>query len=101
MSMNDKYRVLTVRHVGEGCNPESTAHTTVYLLDPGQAFDRFGGSSAGLVVKKTASMIVSYFDSAAGRKDTEYALNDKKALQVWAHLVNRIAKGDKAEGPAA
>ncbi len=59
-----------------------TSVTRVYLLNPGQHFPRFGGSSRGLVVGKTASLIVRYF-SGFDTKDVEYDLADPKA---WRHL---------------
>lgn len=51
----------------------------VYLLNPGDHFDRFGGSSAGLAVRKTASLIVSE-SGPGGRYDSEHKIN---AINTW------------------
>lgn len=58
----------------------------VYLLNPGDCFQGFGGSSAGLVVKKTASLIVREV-GPGGCYDTEYDVNDKK---VWGRIFNVV-----------
>ena len=52
----------------------------IHLLNAGQHFRRFGGSSHGLLVRKTASLIVREIDEAYGITDTEYDVNDKA---VW------------------
>lgn len=52
----------------------------VYILQPGEHFDRFGGSSSGLLVHKTPSLIVSEI-SNMGRRDTEYDVHDRNAWQ--------------------
>lgn len=98
MDLNEKYRVMTLLHVGDGCSPTSKARTDIYLLDPGQCFDRFGGSRHGLVVRKTGSLVVSHTDSF-GQQDTEHALNSERALQFWAHVARRIAAGDTVVPP--
>lgn len=48
----------------------------VYLLNPGDHFHYFGGSSRGLVVRKTASLIVST-NQYGCRSDVEYNVGDK------------------------
>lgn len=53
--------------------------TRIYLLNPGDVFVRFGGSSHGLTVRKTASLIVREED-AGGVHDTEYDIADR---EVW------------------
>lgn len=71
--LNDKFLVL-----------EYTVERTrvrVYLLNPGDVFEGFGGSRHGLCVRKTASLIVS--ESDHGRRDCEYNVNDKEA---WASI---------------
>lgn len=100
MSSNEEFRIATLLHVGEGCHPNSKARTDVYVLNPGQRFDRFGGSSTGLVVEKTASLIVSRTDEAGGRYDAEYAVNDAKAMNFWSYLTERVDKGDRLVGPS-
>lgn len=55
--------------------------TRVYILQPGQCFERFGGSSAGLVVRKTPSLIVQQ-DDQFGRNDIEFDVHDKKAWNI-------------------
>ena len=56
----------------------------VYLLNPGDHFDRFGGSSRGLVVRKTASLIVSE-NQGGCRYDSEDDVNKK---DVWARILH-------------
>lgn len=55
----------------------------VYLLNPGDHFHYFGGSSRGLVVRKTASLIVSV-NQYGSRTDTEYDLNKQ---DVWERIL--------------
>lgn len=54
----------------------------VYLLNVRETFERFGGSSRGLTVIKTASLITRTI-SAGYTKDTEYELADAEA---WAWI---------------
>lgn len=54
----------------------------VYLLNPGEVFPGFGGSRSGLLVRKTASLIVRQ-TSPGGLYDTEYSIHDQ---QAWARL---------------
>jgi hypothetical protein len=60
---------------------------SIYILNPGNCFQGFGGTSGGLVVRKTASLIVRD-NHAGGCDDTEYDVNDKK---VWARLLTLMA----------
>jgi hypothetical protein len=53
----------------------------VYLLNPGDAFQGFGGSRQAHVVRKTASLIVRAV-SPWGMKDTEYNLADKRQWET-------------------
>lgn len=48
---------------------------SVYLLNPGEVYAGFGGSSAGLPVRKTASLFVRTV-SPWGAEDREYNLAD-------------------------
>lgn len=80
---NEKHRIMTIKY---GPN-----RSEVHILNPGDCFDGFGGSSRGLVVRKTASLIVREVGPSFGLNDTEYNVNDKKA---WA----RIAKQLRTEG---
>lgn len=54
----------------------------VYLLNPGECFPRFGGSSSGLVVNKTASIITRTYQSGSFM-DTEYDIKDR---EFWGYL---------------
>lgn len=63
------------------------ARCEVHLLNVGECFERFGGSSASLVVRKTASLItrwVSPFDW----KDTEWDIHDPRPWKWFDELVN-------------
>lgn len=62
----------------------------IYLLNPGNCFAGFGGSSAGLLVRKTASLIVR--NTAGGMcNDTEYSVNDKR---IWNAIFRAAHKED-------
>jgi hypothetical protein len=74
--LNAKYRVMEFKVAG--------SRKAVYLLNPGDHFQRFGGSSCGLVVRKTASLIVSEWQGGC-RHDTEYDINKP---DVWARILN-------------
>lgn len=50
----------------------------VYLLKPGDLFERFGGSRHGLLVRKTPSLIVSEIQQGC-RNDSEFPQNDRGA----------------------
>jgi hypothetical protein len=71
---NAKYRIATF----------TVENTTirVYLLNPGEAFERFGGLQRSLPVTKTASLIVSTSDHR-GRKDMEYDLRGQSGDDMW------------------
>lgn len=49
-----------------------------HILQPGEVFPGFGGSRHGLLVKKTASLVVRE-RGAHGLRDVEYAINNPKA----------------------
>jgi hypothetical protein len=61
-----------------------TRRVRIYLLNPGDCFQGFGGSSSGLVVRKTASLIVRDVDNW-GCEDTEYDINK---ADVWGRILN-------------
>ena len=52
----------------------------VYLLNAGDFFEGFGGSSNGLLVHKTASLVVRE-TRLTGRSDIEHSINNKAAWQ--------------------
>lgn len=69
-----------------------------YLLNPGEVFAGFGGSSRGLLVRKTASLITRRVDADSGTvSDSERNLRDALAWRWYTDLcaseysVNRIA----------
>lgn len=99
-SQNAALHILTLHHVGKDCEPGSTSRSEVYLLNAGQHFVGFGGSSSGLTARKTGSMIVRFCNQAGGWSDTEYALNDASAMKFWTHLTWRVTQGDVLQGPA-
>ncbi len=53
----------------------------IYVLQPGQYFEGFGGSRHALCVKKTPSLIVRE-TGHIGISDTEYGVDN---LKVWRH----------------
>jgi hypothetical protein len=66
-----------------------TKRVTAYILGPGQMFPGFGGSSSGLLVGKTASLIIRRV-GAWGSQDSEYDVNDAGA---WEYLRRCMAHG--------
>jgi hypothetical protein len=73
---NARFRIMDFKVGGE--------RKRVYLLNPGDHFVRFGGSSHPLVVRKTASLIVSECQGGC-RYDSEEDVN-KQA--VWARILH-------------
>lgn len=63
----------------------------IHMLNPGQLFDKFGGSRSGLVVGKTASLITRRI-SAMGIVDRELDIYD---ADIWEWLA-RLINGEKA-----
>lgn len=83
---NEKFLVLKYRAHG--------IDTEVYLLDPGEIFEGFGGSRHGLPIKKTASLIVRQSGPGIGGmlKDTEYGINRK---DIWDHILKFYVQAAK------
>lgn len=92
--------VLTLR--AEATDDNHKSKTEFFILYPGDVFTRFGGSSRGLLCRKTPSLITRY--SCAGHvQDTEYALESANPWEIIANYVNGLenfkltaeaAKGD-------
>lgn len=60
----------------------------IHMLNPGEVFPRFGGAGGGLVVKKTASLILRTTGTKTGTvTDTEYDIFDR---DVWRWIARRI-----------
>lgn len=76
--VNDDYKVIQFERGG--------SIIRVYILKPGQVFKRFGGSSSGLLVRKTPSLIVTQ-SGISGRVDIEYDVHD---LRVWKGIFSSI-----------
>lgn len=74
---NTRFLVASFR---SGSDPLET--TSIYILNPGDVFAGFGGASQGLLVRKTASVVVRQ-ESVAGTYDTEYTVND---AALWARI---------------
>ena len=83
---NERFCIMDFRIGGE--------RRRVYLLNPGDHFERFGGSSRGLVVRKTASLIVSETQGGC-RSDMEFNLADKEAWEriLYAYIVSKKVPG--------
>lgn len=78
-ALNASTKVLTVRY-------EHGGHADVHLLNVGEVFERFGGSSRGLQVRKTASLITR--DTAGGCwNDLE---RDLRAPEFWTWIQKLI-----------
>lgn len=80
ISHNDQFKIL--EHKVDNYRYE------IYLVNPGQFFEGFGGSRHGLQVKKTASLIIRQ-RGPHGLRDTEYDIADKDAWES----IERIKAG--------
>jgi hypothetical protein len=70
----------------------------VYMLNPGESFEGFGGSRHALPIKKTASLIVRSIQH--GISDTEYDITDGSTWAWLARLINEgPTLGVTAAGP--
>ena len=61
--------------------------TEIHMLNPGEHFPGFGGSRSGLVVGKTASMVIRRI-TQMGIRDSELDIHDLDAWTIIAHLIN-------------
>ena len=69
---------------------QSPATIEIHMLQPGEHFPKFGGSSRGLTARKTASLITR--TKAFGTwSDVEYDIADKS---FWMWLAERINNAD-------
>jgi len=59
----------------------------IHMLNPGQSFPGFGGSSCALPITKTASCIVRE-RSVWGWRDTEYDIDDETLWKWIASVIN-------------
>lgn len=79
--MNEATKVLTLK-IGPSI-------LEVYMLNPGQRFDGFGGSRGGLTVSKTASLIVRTSHGPMSMiRDTELDITDDWFWQTIAKCIN-------------
>jgi hypothetical protein len=69
----------------------------LYLLNAGESFRGFGGSRSGLLVTKTASLIIRHRNKSGMQADTEYDIADKA---VWTTVAGWFNSDEiVAEGP--
>lgn len=61
--------------------------TEIHMLNPGETFERFGGSSQGLTVRKTASIITRSRSTGGGVEDVE---RDITQPAFWKWIAERI-----------
>lgn len=80
---NEKFKVLSYECRDEEGGSGKSRYA-IYLLNPGEWFENFGGSKHGLQVTKTASMVARQNFSGIQR-DTEYNLADKDAWR-YVHI---------------
>lgn len=69
--------------------PDGACWVEVYTLNPGSRLVPFGGSKPGLVVGKTASLVIRT-GTGWGIRDVEYDINDKEA---WDYIFGSLATG--------
>jgi hypothetical protein len=88
---NEKFRIMTITSTATDTETgaTSTHRRELYILQPGQKFEGFGGSRAGLLVKGTASLIVRDYHGGS-RQDYEKNVNDADA---WRAIRELIAAG--------
>lgn len=60
-----------------------------YILSPGETFAGFGGSSGGLSVRKTASLITRHETSHGTIDDGEYDVTSTLAWEWFERLMRR------------
>lgn len=87
---NERFRIMTITstHTDSETGATSTHRRELYILQPGQRFEGFGGSRAGLLVTKTASLIIRDID-ACGTRDLEVNVNDAHAwFAIRASLID-------------
>lgn len=72
--------VMTFKECGE-----DKIEYQVYLLNPGEVFAGFGGTRSGLLVRKTASLIIRCL-ACGSSTDVEYDIRDPNAWRTirWA-----------------
>lgn len=83
MDANAKFKIAEFKHEDE--------RVSVYLLNPGDCFELFGGSSRGLVARKTASL-VTRSSGPMGSHDVEYDINGENARKIWAWVFDLARK---------
>jgi len=91
---NDQFKVLEYTTPADAeC---SKVKVQVYILNPGDVFEGFGGSRHGLAVRKTASLIIRT-TAVWGQRDVEYNVNDKEAWKAIqeGHSLAAIARSEK------
>ena len=72
--------------------------TSFYILEPGDTFPRFGGSSRGLLVQKTASLITRTTQGGT-ISDHEYNLYDPTVWAWVARMITDKTLNITADGP--
>ena len=87
--------VLTITNTGEFART-----TELHLLNPGECFPSFGGSSRGLVVRKTASLITRTRHPDGCVYDIERDIHDP-AIWAWLSRLLNDNTGITTAVPAA
>lgn len=72
--------------------------TEVYLLNPGESFEGFGGSRHALPIRKTASLIIRSMQGGC-ISDHEHDITDPSSWAWIARLINDHALKITAAGP--
>ena len=84
---NDQYKIFEFE--------TSHERVSVYVLKPGQNFERFGGSRHGLTVVKTPSLIIrTHSLRGHGTQDVEHDVHN---INVWRTTLDayRVSVEDK------
>lgn len=70
----------------------------VHMLNPKEHMEGFGGSKSGLVVGKTASLVLRQRQTSAGSlTDTEYDIHDAKVWEAIGKWINDTTGSIKAK----
>ena len=65
-----------------------TTEIDIFMLNVGEMLTPFGGSKSGLLVRKTASMVVRTKDQQ-GTTDVEHDIHDPRVWAFMARVINR------------
>lgn len=75
-------------HILTLTSPDGKSRLELSLINPGECFQGFGGSSQGLVAHLTGSLITRWVSADSGFNDTEYHIHDPRPWKWVDELIN-------------